>query len=185
MRYSFNSSTVIPSIPADPLFAVTRSCALNILFTFSIASSRLPPGSRPRALSPFSAFLASFYTPLVRETPIVRPFPLRLCSLDTGHPPSRYYGLSDFSPRRLLDVQPANQRFDIAVWVALDSLSLCVSSRPPQVRVSHLHSMQPPHIHYKVWAVKRESVLSPPFGLCFTRHTRPPCTASCGSCAPT
>ena len=34
--------------------------------------------------------------------------------------------------------------------------SLCVSSRPPQVRANNLHSMQPPHLHCKVRAVRPE-----------------------------
>ena len=44
-----------------------------------------------------------------------------------------------------------------SLYGLLRFLSLCMPSRPPQVRASNLHPVQPPHLHCKVRAVKPES----------------------------
>jgi hypothetical protein len=102
----------------------------------SLWSHRVPSyatqGSR---FSPFAAFSALARFPSVLEASIVRPFPLRSFSLDTGFPLHGTMASADFL--RLSYTLP--RRFRYGGTVRQSPFQVC--ARPPRVKASNLHPM--------------------------------------------
>jgi hypothetical protein len=138
----------VPGIPTVPVCTFRHPNARR-----SLQSPRVPPystqGSR---FSPFSAFPTLVCFPSALETSTVRPFPLRSFSLDTGHPPSRYYG------RRKLRFRADFLQFSYTLphrflhGRTLRQSPLKVFARPLQVRAGNFRPIQPPYLHPKVRA---------------------------------
>jgi hypothetical protein len=141
----------IPDIQVIPDIHFVRTVSLRAFRYCNALRSLSALGFHPAPLNTAGShrFLLSTrcrYLPSTREPSIVRPFPLSSFRL-SGGPPCGTMAFADF----LHFSYTLPHRFLTGGTVRQSPYKVC--ARPPRVRASNLHPMQPPHLHHRVRVV--------------------------------